>query len=168
MIVLTTKRLILREFETTDAEAMFRLNSNEEVLKYTGDKQFESIEKAKQFFKNYPDYEENGFGRWAVISKETRETLGWCGLKKHPDNSVDVGFRFFQNQWNKGFATEAGQACLEYGFQVLELPQIVANADKENKASIRVLEKIGMTFDKEQTYDGIENAVRFIKKNQPI
>ena len=51
MIVLTTERLILREFELTDAEAMFNLNSDEEVLRYTGDKQFESIEDANNFFK---------------------------------------------------------------------------------------------------------------------
>ncbi len=116
MIVLTTERLILREFELTDAEAMFNLNSDEEVLRYTGDKQFESIEDANNFFKNYPDYEKNGFGRWALVTKGDKEVIGWCGLKKHEDNTVDIGYRIFKNQWNKGYATEASIACLEYGF----------------------------------------------------
>jgi RimJ/RimL family protein N-acetyltransferase len=80
MIVLVTERLILREFELTDAEAMFNLNSDEEVLRYTGDKQFESIEDANNFFKNYPDYEKNGFGRWALVTKGDKEVIGWCGL----------------------------------------------------------------------------------------
>ncbi|MDB4195555.1 GNAT family N-acetyltransferase [Flavobacteriales bacterium] len=165
MIVLTTERLILREFELTDAEAMFNLNSDEEVLRYTGDKQFESIEDANNFFKNYPDYEKNGFGRWALVTKGDKEVIGWCGLKKHEDNMVDIGYRIFKNQWNKGYATEASIACLEYGFQVFELDEIIANAATENKASIRVMEKIGMEFQQNMACEGIEDAVRYIKKN---
>ncbi|MDG1174943.1 MAG: GNAT family N-acetyltransferase [Flavobacteriales bacterium] len=165
MIVLTTERLILREFELTDAEAMFNLNSDEEVLRYTGDKQFESIEDANNFFKNYPDYEKNGFGRWALVTKGDKEVIGWCGLKKHEDNTVDIGYRIFKNQWNKGYATEASIACLEYGFQVFELDEIIANAATENKASIRVMEKIGMEFQQNMACEGIEDAVRYIKKN---
>tara|TARA_B110000208_G_C11462275_1_gene318836 strand:- start:53 stop:559 length:507 start_codon:yes stop_codon:yes gene_type:complete len=165
MIVLITERLILREFELTDAEAMFNLNSDEEVLRYTGDKQFESIEDANNFFKNYPDYEKNGFGRWALVTKGDKEVIGWCGLKKHEDNTVDIGYRIFKNQWNKGYATEASIACLEYGFQVFELDEIIANAATENKASIRVMEKIGMEFQQNMACEGIEDAVRYIKKN---
>jgi ribosomal-protein-alanine N-acetyltransferase len=165
MIVLTTERLILREFELTDAEAIFNLNSDEEVLRYTGDKQFESIEDANNFFKNYPDYEKNGFGRWALVTKGDKEVIGWCGLKKHEDNTVDIGYRIFKNQWNKGYATEASIACLEYGFQVFELDEIIANAATENKASIRVMEKIGMEFQQNMACEGIEDAVRYIKKN---
>ncbi|MDB9702242.1 GNAT family N-acetyltransferase [Flavobacteriales bacterium] len=165
MIVLTTDRLILREFKPSDGEAMFHLNSDEEVLRYTGDKQFDSVKDAKKFFDNYPDYEKNGFGRWAVVTKEDSEVIGWCGLKKHEDNKVDIGYRLFKNQWNNGFATEASIACLEYGFQVFELEEIVANAAEENKASIRVMEKIGMEFQQKMTCEGIENAVRYIKKN---
>jgi ribosomal-protein-alanine N-acetyltransferase len=165
MIVLTTERLILREFELTDAEAMFNLNRDEEVLRYIGDKQFESIEDANNFFKNYPDYEKNGFGRWALVTKGDKEVIGWCGLKKHEDNTVDIGYRIFKNQWNKGYATEASIACLEYGFQVFELDEIIANAATENKASIRVMEKIGMEFQQNMACEGIEDAVRYIKKN---
>lgn len=165
MIVLTTERLILREFELTDAEAMFNLNRDEEVLRYTVDKQFESIEDANNFFKNYPDYEKNGFGRWALVTKGDKEVIGWCGLKKHEDNTVDIGYRIFKNQWNKGYATEASIACLEYGFQVFELDEIIANAATENKASIRVMEKIGMEFQQNMACEGIEDAVRYIKKN---
>ncbi len=168
MIVLTTERLILREFELTDGEVMFRLNSDEEVLKYTGDKQFDSIEDAKIFFKNYPDYEKNGFGRWAVVTKNDKEVIGWCGLKRGEDDEVDIGYRFFKNQWNKGYATEASKACLEYGFQVFELEEIIANAATENKASIRVMEKIGMEFLETKNCKGIEEAVRYIIKNNSL
>ena len=111
------------------------------------------------------NYKRNGFGRWALVTKGDKEVIGWCGLKKHEDNTVDIGYRIFKNQWNKGYATEASIACLEYGFQVFELDEIIANAATENKASIRVMEKIGMEFQQNMACEGIEDAVRYIKKN---
>lgn len=167
MIILSTERLILREFKISDAQVMYDLNSDEEVMRYTGDVYFKSLEESEQLITNYSDYERNGFGRWAVIRKEDNEMLGWCGLKKHKDNSVDVGYRFFKKHWNQGYATESARACLEYGFNVIELEEIVANADPENVASVRVMEKIGMNFQYNQDYDGMENAVRYkILKNE--
>ena len=166
MIVLVTKRLILREFEFSDDEAMYRLNSDEDVMRYTGDVRFNSIEESRNLIKKYPDYEKNGFGRWATITKKDKEFIGWCGLKKLEDNTVDIGYRFFKKHWNKGYATEAASACLEYGFEVLGLEEIIANADKENMGSIRVMEKIGMNFEKEFAYDGIEDAIRYKLTNQ--
>lgn len=161
MIVLTTDRLILREFELKDAKAMYELNSDEEVMKYTGDIRFESLEHSKKMIENYSDYERNGFGRWAAITREGKEFIGWCGLKKIEDGTVDVGYRFFKKYWNNGFATESAKACLDYGFGVLELKEIVAQAAKENVGSIKVMEKIGMKFDKETICNGIPNAVRY-------
>ena len=93
-IILQTPRLLLREIELSDTEAMFELNSDPEVMKYTGDVSFESLEQTKNFIQNYPDYKKNGFGRNAVILKETGEFLGWCRLKKLPDGTVDIGSCF--------------------------------------------------------------------------
>ena len=94
--ILETPRLLLREFRIDDAENAYLLNLDEEVIKYTGDKSFISIEEAKSFLANYNDYKKNGFGRWAVINKVDNEFLGWCGLKYSADiKEVDIGFRFF-------------------------------------------------------------------------
>ena len=68
-LITETPRLILREFALDDAKSMWELNSDPEVIKYTGDPPFETIEKAREFLLNYKDYEKNGFGRWAVITK---------------------------------------------------------------------------------------------------
>ncbi|MCK5677262.1 MAG: GNAT family N-acetyltransferase, partial [Flavobacteriaceae bacterium] len=144
--MLETDRLFLREFKISDANKMWELNSDKDVLKYTGDKPFESIESTKQFIIEYQDYRKNGFGRWAVIEKFKNEFIGWCGLKLNEENLIDIGFRFFKQQWNKGYATEAAQACINYGFDSLSIKEIVGRADKENKSSIRVLEKLNMTF----------------------
>lgn len=150
--ILQTPRLLLREFHISDAESFYKLNLNPNVVRYTGNKPFESISEAEDFLKNYNDYEQNGYGRWAVIEKETNDYLGWCGLK-FDGNETDIGFRFFEEYWNKGFATESAQACINYGFNELNLKEIVGRAMKENIGSVKVLEKIGMKFIKEMEFD---------------
>ena len=145
---------------------MYDLNMDPEVLKYTGDLPFTSIEEARTFLEEYSEYERNGFGRWAVINKENNEFTGWCGLKLNEENKIDLGFRFFQRFWNRGYATESAKACLEYGFSVLNMDEIIGRAMKANIASIRVLEKLGMEFWKEQEVEGLHNAVYYrIHKN---
>ncbi|WP_027382654.1 GNAT family N-acetyltransferase [Epilithonimonas caeni] len=152
--ILITERLILRELNTNDAENFYRLNLNPNVIKYTGNSAFKDINEAKDFLENYQDYKLNGFGRWAVIEKSNNEFLGWCGLKydKHL-NETDIGFRFFEEHWNKGFATESAKACLDYGFKNLNLKSIIGRAMSENLASIKVLEKIGLKFEREFDFD---------------
>jgi ribosomal-protein-alanine N-acetyltransferase len=153
--ILETERLYLRELNINDAEYFYLLNLDKEVMKYTGEGSFENIEKAKDFLKNYEHYEKYGFGRWAVINKENGEFLGWCGLKfTEKLNEYDIGFRFFKKHWNKGYATESSKACLSYGINELKMIEILGRAMKENKASIRVLEKIGLEFEKEFDFDG--------------
>ena len=122
--ILDTERLILREFDSSDTEKMYRLNSDPEVLLYSGDSPFASIEKAKEFLENYSDYKKNGYGRWAVILKSSDEFIGWCGLKYNEEKCVDIGFRYFRKIWNKGYATEAARATLDYGFNIFKLEDL--------------------------------------------
>ena len=159
--LIKTERLLLREFLPEDAHAMYLLNQDPEVIRYTGDPPFESEEDAATFLSDYKDYSANGFGRWAVIRKEDLAFIGWCGLKRHPDQMVDIGFRFYQTEWGKGYATESAMATLDYGFNELGLDEIVGRAAKANLASIRVLEKLGMQYWKDAPCDGIEEAVYF-------
>ena len=166
-IIAETDRLILRELMVADSKDFFELNSDPEVLKYTGDQPFSSIEAAAEFLENYSDYEENRFGRWAVISKETNDFLGWCGLKLNEEKLIDLGFRFFRKEWGKGYATESAKASLKYGFNQLHLEEVIGRSSIENQASINVLEKLGMHFWKNDSCEGIENAVYYkINKKQ--
>ena len=87
-----------------------------------------------------------GFARYAVVLKETRELIGFCGFKRKGDY-VDFGWRYAKRAWGKGYATEAAVAVLDYGVNVLKLNDIVAEAAIENIRSIRVIEKIGMQFE---------------------
>lgn len=165
-INLETERTYLRNLTPKDADDFFNLNLDQEVLIYTGDKPFQTIEEAKNFLEQYDQYEKYGVGRLAVIEKRTNEFIGWCGLKFSPDlDEYDIGFRFNRENWNKGLATETAKKCLEFGFDNLNLKVIVGRAMKENKASIKVLEKIGMTFLKNFDFDGQEGVVYQTTRN---
>ena len=114
-----------------------------------------SVADASAFVKAYDHYEKYGFGRWSVINKADNQFLGWCGLKYSPHlDEVDLGFRLMKPYWGKGYATEAGAACLAYGFKKYDLKMIVGRAMAANKASIRVLEKLGMSYWKTFDFDG--------------
>lgn len=153
-IILETERLYLREFIPSDGFHFYHLNNDPEVIKYTGNSAFKSLNEAMNFIANYSDYKKNGFGRWAVCLKSTHAFLGWCGLKFEPQkNEIDLGFRFYKQHWSKGYATEASKACIKYGFNCLNLTKIVGRAYINNKASINVLKKCNLKFEKEFLYD---------------
>ena len=117
------------------------------------------MEKAiKSRIKNYATY---GYGRWATFLKRENIFIGWSGLAYLPEfDEIDLGYRFLPEHWGLGYATEASQAILEYGFNQLNLKKIIAIALKENEASIRVMEKVGMEFDKLAPYEpGGEDVV---------
>lgn len=144
--ITTTERLLLREMVTDDAEQAYLLNSDPEVVRHTGDGPFASVAAARAFLLAYPDYRTHGFGRWAVVRAADGAWLGWCGLKRLPNNDVDLGYRLLRAYWGQGYATEAGRACLELGFARFGLETIIGRVALENSASIRVLEKLGMRY----------------------
>lgn len=155
-LVFETNRLVLREATLENAPLFYELNNDPQVIQYTGDPPFASIQKAREFLSSYiPCYDRYGMGRWTVTTKKDERVLGWCGLKWHPeDGAVDVGFRLMRKYWNQGYATEAASGCLMYGFEALGLEKIIGSAQRENTASIRVLEKMGMTRKFEYEEDG--------------
>ncbi|WP_159799413.1 GNAT family N-acetyltransferase [Flavobacterium sp. MK4S-17] len=163
--ILETNRLILRELNPNDAKSFYDLNSNPNVIKYTGNSAFKNVGEAREFLESYQVYRLNGYGRWAVIEKTTNKFIGWCGLKfDEMENETDIGFRFFEEEWNKGYATESAVACVRYGFENLKLKCIIGRAMKENIGSIKVLEKIGLKYEKDIEFDGKEAVIYKIEK----
>lgn len=151
-----TRRLTLRAFTVDDAEAFFAINSNAEVMRYTHEPLLESVEQARAAIESYPDFETVGYGRWACVLKETQSIIGFCGLKYLSDlDAVDVGYRLLPEYWGQGLATEACKASLEFGFQTLELSEIIGLVLEQNVASARVLEKSGMTLQAKISYDDL-------------
>src|SRR3970040_2746258 len=130
---------------------MFEMDKNPNVHKYLWNKPNQSIlesQKVIEFVRN--QYIQNGIGRFAVILKETNEFIGWAGLKFITEpingylNFYDIGYRFIEDHWGKGYGYEAAKAWLDYGFNQLNIQKICASADIENKGSIKILKKIGL------------------------
>lgn len=160
--MIETERLVLREITQDDKKEMLQLHSNSDVQKYTGEPLVESIDEMEYAIQiRIKDYEKYGYGRWATFLKNGMQFIGWAGLAYLPEfDKIDLGYRFMPKFWGLGYATEASQAILKYGFDELKLGRIIAIAMKGNKASIRVLEKIGMEFNKFAPYEpGSEDAV---------
>ncbi|TRW21439.1 GNAT family N-acetyltransferase [Flavobacterium zepuense] len=167
MQITTTPRLTLRELTVDDAQHFYELNLDPEVLQFTGDVVFETIDAARQFLENYGHYKKYGYGRWAVIRKEDGAFLGWCGLKFSEDTGeCDLGFRFFKKYWNQGYATEAAKASLELGFTKFGILKIIGRAMTANLASVRILEKIGMEFSAFFDFDGEDGVLYSISKSK--
>lgn len=167
MYELMTARLGLKKMTPDEAPVFFELNSDPEVVKYTGDGPFESLAAAEQFFIDYQEvYRREGYGRFSVYWLETGECVGWCGLRYQPDlDKTDLGYRLMKRWWGRGIATEASEVCLKFGFEQLGLSQIVARAMGPNLASIAVMKKLGMQYLRAEEFDqhsgvlyGIERA----------
>jgi RimJ/RimL family protein N-acetyltransferase len=142
-----TKRLTLRKLTTKDAVNLYKLTLNTDVIRFTGDVAFESIDEAKKYIELYDQYEKYGFGRWAVIEKETKSFLGWCGLRfSEETQECDLGFRLLKQHWNKGYATEAAKLCLDLAFTKYKMKEVIGRSHYMNKASHKVLKKIGMEY----------------------
>lgn len=161
-----TARTIMRKLTIEDAKDFYTLNLDLEVLKYTGDKPFADIKAAVDFLASYDQYEKYGVGRLAVIEKKASKFIGWCGLRYSQEkNEYDIGFRFCSNYWNKGYATETAKKCLDFGFSELGIEKIVGRVMKDNIASIKVLEKIGMRFKENFDFGGQEGLIYELNKH---
>ena len=145
--LLSTERLYLRELHSEDAAALYALNSDPDVMRYTGDEAFASRTAAEAFIRDYDQYRKHGFGRWAVMLERNHRFIGWSGLRRDDDTGeVDLGFRFFTPYWAQGYATEAGRAALQLGFERFGLSRIIGRSMRENLPSVAVLQKLGMRF----------------------
>ncbi len=157
LLILETQRLYLRLFTEEDASLLLELNSDPDVTKYTLDPMYDLVQ-AQEVLQNVilPQYALYGLGRWATHRREDGQFIGWCGLKRRPaQNEVDLGYRFMKKYWGRGYATEAAYACLHYGHGKLGLSHIVGRALPGNLASLRVLEKCGMTYRGEEWVEGL-------------
>ena len=149
-----TPRLILRPLEISDAEAMFAMDNNPNVHQYLWQNPTKDISETIQIIEFVQkQYEENGIGRFATILKETGEFVGWTGLKFVTDhvengntNFYDYGYRLNEKFWNKGIATEASRAWLDFGFNQMNIQEMNAYTHAENGASNHVLNKVGFNF----------------------
>ena len=146
-----TDRLILRPMTAEDAEFILELLNEPSFIRNIGDRKVRSVEDAQGYISNGPvaSYARNGFGLYLVELKESHEAMGMCGLiRRNTLNDVDIGYAFLPRYWSKGYAFEAAMAMKQYAQDELGLNRLVAIVDPENLSSIRLLEKLGMKFER--------------------
>jgi RimJ/RimL family protein N-acetyltransferase len=156
MNIIETERLILRTWQKEDAEAYFRINQDPKVIEFlTGPL---TMEQVNAFITGAnKQFEERGFTLWATCLKETGELIGWVGLnyldfQAHFTPAVEIGWRLGSQYWGKGYATEAAKAVLDYGFNRLNLKELVSCTVPDNTRSRRVMEKLGMIRDPNEDF----------------
>lgn len=152
-----TANLNLRAFSEKDTDDLHHILMGDHVLQYFPNGSPPSREQVSKMILNLlKHWDEHGYGLWAVESRPTGELMGRSGLQYLTDtNEVEVDFILGTQFWGQGFATEAGQASLQYGFENLELDMMVGIVHTDNVASQRVLEKIGMQFMEAKEYFGM-------------
>jgi [ribosomal protein S5]-alanine N-acetyltransferase len=142
-----TPRLTLRRWSPADAEAYMELYRSPEMFRWLGDGRSQPPTDIRQVRRRLAERAADAgpLALWAACEKTTGDVIGNCGLLATPEaGGVELVYHIGRPYWGRGYATEAARACLAYGQGPLHLPRIVALVYPENRASIRVLEKIGM------------------------
>ena len=158
LLIAHTERLRLREWREADCTAFFEVMNTGEVMRYLGGVQ--SLAGWRAAFDRLQSYQrELGFTFWLLERRETGELLGFCGLKRvnyqcapNP-GEVEIGWRLRQSAWGQGIATEAAVATLDLAFDRFAAPSVVAITAAGNRASWRLMERLGMTPRPELDFD---------------
>lgn len=155
-MIIQTERLLLRPFNEQDVDALYLMNSNPAMLKYIPIAPFTDREQARALFHNVilQDYQQRGFGRWAVEHKADNRVIGFCGPKFIPEfNEVEIGYRYFPEYWGKGIGTEAAEAALSV-FPQFGIKQTIALILEGNLGSETVAKRVGMYWREHSEFMG--------------
>jgi len=163
MNVLETSRLALRPFSVEDAAFVYGLVNDPAWLEHIGNRNVRSLEDARAYIRDriLTMYERVGFGMYVVALQGTGEAVGTCGLIRRDGlDDVDIGFAFLPRYRGRGFAVESAAAVLAHATGVLRMKRVVAIVSAANHRSIRILEKIGLRFERMLKLPGDDEEVR--------
>jgi RimJ/RimL family protein N-acetyltransferase len=155
---LETSRLWLREMAHDDVVPLLAVLGDAETMRHYP-AAFTRDQVSKWIEWNLENYRQHGYGLWALISKETGELIGDCGLTWQrvgysPERDLEAGWHVRRDLWNRGLATEAGLAVRGYAKEVLHQPRLISIIDPHNLASQAVACKLGMMLEREDVLDG--------------
>ena len=168
LTILETSRLILREFRPDDLDALAKVLSDPETMRFYP-APLDHAGVSDWIERNRRRYEKDGFGLWAMILKSTGELIGDCGLIRQVvdgTEQVEIGYHVHRDLWRNGLATEAAQACRDYGFAELPVDRLISLIRPENQPSRRVAEKNGMTIWKEVLWRGFPHLMYAIPRHR--
>jgi len=158
MFLLPTERLLLRQFHILDAEPIYRVFGDPEVMRFGDGVQTKDWVQSwlATCLERY--HQTWGFGPYAVVEKRSQDVIGYCGLFYFPDigghPEVEIGYRLARSAWGQGYATEAASAVRDFAFTTLSIKRLIAIIDPSNIASIHAARKIGMHYEKEIMLEG--------------
>jgi len=157
MIKITTERLLLRPFQSSDFEKVHQLLSDPDVMRFSLNGPY-SKQKSMHFINQcILKSENNEPSLIAVIEKKNNQLIGSCGFfpqKIQGTEELELGYRLLKNYWGQGFATEAAMAVKTYAFNEMGLTRLISLIETGNNASVRVAEKNGFKLEKQMLYDG--------------
>lgn len=163
-MIFETERLELHQVRPSDAEFVLNLLNSPGWIKYIGDKGIKTLAHATDYILMGPikSYRQNGFGLWLVKLKGTGTPIGLCGLiKRSYLEDVDIGFAFLPEYIGKGYGYEAAKATLDLAQSIYHLKRVVAITSKDNVASIALLKKLGLHFEKMVLIPNDPNELNF-------
>ena len=144
--MLETDRLLLRPLVASDADAIYALRSDAEIMRYIREPQ-DRRETEKWIRLVSSRWQKDKLGFCGVVEKKSGVLTGWCGVWRLSEtDEVEIGYAIAKAFWRRGFATEAAEVLLRYAFEQIKPDKITAVAEPENTASRRVMEKLGMKF----------------------
>lgn len=167
--IFETERLRLREFTLEDTTFIIELLNTAGWLQFIGDRNVRTEEQATKYLEDGPlkSYRENGFGLSLVELKETTEPIGMCGLlKRNYLEKADIGFAFLPAFSGQGYAFEIASALLVYAKEKLNIPAVMAITVPTNDKSIKLLEKIGLSFNKVINAPPTNEALHLYSQNE--
>ncbi|NJN38117.1 MAG: GNAT family N-acetyltransferase [Acaryochloridaceae cyanobacterium CSU_3_4] len=159
---LETQRLLLRELRQDDYRELAPILANPQVMKFSQTgilSTSQTQEKIKNFITSYKKF---GFGKWAVILKQSSQLIGYCGIAIEQVDSKsekEIGYRLDPRFWGQGLATEAAIGATDYGFAQLKFPYLLGIVERANPTSVRVLEKLGMHFERMAVFHSVSMDV---------
>lgn len=168
MLICETERLFLREWVPDDWKRFRPLATDPRVLRYIGRGKPWTDEQIRSRIDNWIEAgRKRGWILWPVIHRHDAELIGFCGFWDGFAPEVEIGWRLLPEYWGQGLATEAAAAVMEYGFRRWSFPRLISVAQPENKASLRIMEKLGMELERTFLHEGIE-VVCWSKRNPAL
>ena len=164
--IFETERLKFRQFVPDDLPLLIEQRSDPDVNRYLGGVERQNPEALTRRIEFYIScYESHGFAMCPMISKETGKVIGTAGIQPLEDTGeIEVGYSLIRSEWGKGLATEAAYGWLDFGFNKAGLHRIVAVAFEENLASQRIMERLGMQYEKTEQHYGYDCVFYAISK----
>ena len=153
-----SERLSLRPFVHQDAVPLHQILSVDGVLRYYPSSDPPDLERVERLVsRQIEHWEEHGYGWWAVDHKANMDLIGWSGLQYLPEtDEIEIGYLLARPYWGQGLATEGARVGMKFGFDQLKIPTIIGIVHPENIASQRLLEKIGLVFQEQAEYFGMD------------